>query len=88
MAKSRTNPYVALKMLEKLDPEHFGMRQQIEMSGKVAHAHLHGSVGRVDGGEVAKNLSTKELRQLREEFQKRKQKQLEAGQVEDDEEEK
>lgn len=66
---TKPNPQLALRLLEKLDPVQFGPRQNIDMnvSGKVAHGHLHGTVNQnvLDGGEIAKQLSTDELRALR-----------------------
>jgi len=76
--QARRNPNVALKLLEKLDPEQFGQRQAIDMNvaGKVGHLHVNAK-DLIDGGEVAKQLTTEELRALRESIKKRKQ--LKAG---------
>ena len=77
---ARNNPHVALKLLEKLDPEQFGQRQAIDMNvaGRVGVGHLHVNArDLVDGGEIARQLTTEELRALRESIKKRKQ--LKAG---------
>lgn len=84
MRKSQTNPYIALKLIEKLDPENFGAKTELKMTGEMTKTNID---IKIDAGEVAKNLSTKELRQLREEFAKRKTKQLEANTVTDDDDE-
>lgn len=80
--QARNNPHVALKLLEKLDPEQFGQRQAIDMNvaGKVGHVHFDAR-DLVQGEEVAKQLTTEELKMLRESIEKRKQ--LKAGEEEE-----
>jgi hypothetical protein len=76
---SKNNPNIAMKLLEKLEPEDYGAKQAIEMTGKVAHAHAHLHKGLPTGDDVAKQLSSEELRLLRADIkQKDEQKKLAA----------
>jgi hypothetical protein len=83
------DPKLAMRWLEKVNPERFGpkIQQQISMTGQVAHAHLHGSVGKLPEGKgLAKRLPTEDLKALRANLIKDKQKLLEAGEIEEDDE--
>ena len=67
-----TKPYLALKLLEKLSPQYFGERKAIDMNvaGQISQRHFHGVIGagkvdELEGGEIAKQLSTDELRAIR-----------------------
>jgi hypothetical protein len=83
------DPKLAMRWLEKVNPERFGpkIQQQISMTGQVAHAHLHGSVGKLPEGQgLAKRLPTKDLKTLRANILKDKQKLLEAGEIQEDDE--
>jgi hypothetical protein len=81
--EAKNKPYLALKLLEKLDPENFGQKQAIEMTGKVGHAHIHGHIGLPDGDDTAKSLSSDDLRKYLDavDMQKEEQKQIESGDV-------
>ncbi len=87
--QARKNPHIALKLLEKLDPENFGAKTELKMSGKVKHGHLHAhvAVGSIEAGEeIAKRMTTDQLRRLRG----HRVKQIEAGEIveaDDDKEE-
>ena len=87
---TKPNHNLALKMLEKLDPEQFGQRQAIDMQvkGKVGVGHIHVDARQLEGGtdEILGRITTEDLRLLRAAKQKEKQqKALPAGDEEDDE---
>lgn len=83
----KPNPHWAYKLHAKMDPEQFGERQTIDTNTRsVQDVYIHGS-RTLDGGsgeEVAKQLTTEELRLLRADLKKKKQKVLEAGDAKED----
>jgi hypothetical protein len=82
--QAKKNPNIALRLIEKLAPEEFGERKKLEMTGKLTKESINIDI-QVDGTEVAKRLTTEQLRQLRG----HRLKQIEAGEVQviDDDEE-
>lgn len=77
----RTNPGLAMRWLEKTYPSEFGQKQSIEMTGKVAHAHIHGKLS--ERTDLVKQLTTEEIKYLKEDIVKKKQNLLEAGKIEE-----
>lgn len=84
-AACEENPNLAMKWLEKQRPAEFGQRQSIEMTGKVAHAHIHGKLP--EGTDLVKQLTTEEIKYLKEDIVKKKQNLLEAGKIEESDDE-
>jgi hypothetical protein len=70
---AKRDPRIALKLLEKTAPDEYGPRQDIRMSGKVEQdSRILVGVCELDGREIAKKLTTDELKQLRADITKRK----------------
>jgi hypothetical protein len=76
---TKPNPNLALRLLEKLDPEQFGQRQAIDMkvAGKVGVGHVHVTADKlIEGSDIAKRLTDEELLLLRGNLQKEKEKKM------------
>jgi len=71
---TKPNPGLALKMLEKLDPEQFGQRSKVDMNVKGKIGHLHADLGQLNTGEdVVKQLTTEEIKILKADIKQRRQ---------------
>lgn len=83
------NPTLALRLLEKLDPEQFGQKSAVDIRQAIKQdVRVIGAGGSVkqlaEGEEIVKQLSTEELRFLRADYQKRRAaRMLAAGDEED-----
>ncbi len=81
------DPKLAMQWLGRINPR-YSSKQQIHMTGDMRHGHVHVSAGKLPEGEgLAKRLPTKDLKALRANLVKDKQKLLEAGEIDEDDEE-
>lgn len=83
----KPNPHFAFKLHEKLDPDQFGQRQTIDTNTRsVQDVYFHGgkSLSGNTGEDVAKQLTSEEIRLLLSDIKKKKQKALEAGDKDED----
>jgi len=81
------DPKLAMRWLEKLDPAEYGHKEQIHMTGQMTYGHIHVRGDKLpEGQDLARRLPTQDLKALRSNIIKDKARMLEAGEIDEDDE--